>query len=95
MTEVLKALSDPNRRKILRVLGHGEMNVGDIGLNFDFTPPTLSHHLSILKKADLVRVRREGTQLIYSLNTTVMQDVAAAILEIIPQEQVQLKQEPK
>lgn len=93
MTEVLKALSDPNRRKILRLLGHGELNVGDIGHNFEVTPPTLSHHLNILKKADLVRVRRDGTQLIYSLNTTVMQDVAAAILDFIPKEQNQLKEE--
>ncbi len=93
MTEVLKALSDPNRRKILRVLGSGELNAGDIGHNFDLTPPTLSHHLSVLKKADLIRVRRDGTQLIYSLNTTVMQDAAAAILDFIPQEKLQTKEE--
>lgn len=93
MTEVLKALSDPNRRKILRLLGHGELNAGDIGHNFDLTAPTLSHHLSILKKAELVRVRREGTQLIYSLNTTVMQDAAAAILDFIPQEQLKPQEE--
>lgn len=89
MTEVLKALSDPNRRKILRALGSGELNAGDIGQHFDLTAPTLSHHLGILKKADLVRVRRDGTQLIYSLNTTVMQDAAAAILDFIPLEELQ------
>jgi len=82
VTEAFKALSDPSRRQILRLLQRGEMNVGMIAEEFQFTAPTLSHHLSALKKADLVRVRREGQQLIYSLNTTVMQDVVASLMSL-------------
>lgn len=84
MNEVFKAIADPSRRKILKLLNDGELNAGEIGQSFELTPPTLSHHLSILKAADLIRQRREGTQLIYSLNTTVLQDLAAAVFDLIP-----------
>lgn len=93
MTEAFKALSDPGRRKILRILGQGELTAGEIGSHFDFTAPTLSHHLAALKKAELIRVRRNGTQLIYCLNTTVMQDVAAAILDFLPTADLQREAE--
>ncbi|QYK53949.1 MAG: winged helix-turn-helix transcriptional regulator [Fimbriimonadaceae bacterium] len=93
MTEAFKALADPSRRQILRLLQKGEMNVGMIAEKFEFTAPTLSHHLNYLKKADLVRVRREGQQLIYSLNTTVVQDVVASLMSLtdsaIPNPEVQ------
>lgn len=61
------------------------MNVGALAERFEFTAPTLSHHLSALKKADLVRVRRDGQQQIYSLNTTVVQDVIASLLSLTDQ----------
>lgn len=86
MSDAYKAIADPNRRKILRLLAEGELNAGEIGKSFDLTPPTLSHHLNILKAADLIRQRRDGTQLIYSLNTTVIQDFATAVLEFIPRD---------
>lgn len=93
MNEVFKAIADPSRRKILKLLNDGELNAGEIGQSFELTPPTLSHHLSILKAADLIRQRREGTQLIYSLNTTVMQDFTAAVLELMPTESKNLAKE--
>jgi DNA-binding transcriptional ArsR family regulator len=89
VSDEFKALSDPNRRQILRVLGSGELNVGQIGEHLAISAATLSHHLTILKKADLIRMRREGTTLIYSLNTTVIQDVVATILDFLPDPQIQ------
>ena len=83
--QVFKALADPTRRKILRMLGGGEMTAGQISRQFEMSAPSISHHFSILKNADLVFVRREGQQLFYSLNTTVFQDLMTVLLDIFSQ----------
>ncbi len=80
---VFKALADPTRREILRLLGKGEMSAGELAQKFDMTKPSMSHHFSILKEADLVTCRREGQQQIYSLNTTVAQDVLAWLWDLL------------
>ncbi len=80
---VFKALADPTRREILRLLGKWEMSAGDLAQKFDMTKPSMSHHFSILKEADLVTCRREGQQQIYSLNTTVAQDVLAWLWDLL------------
>jgi ArsR family transcriptional regulator len=80
---VFKALSDPTRRMVLRHLGRGEMTAGTLAAQFDLTAPTVSHHLGALKDAGLVKVRREGTTLFYSLDTTVFQDVIALLFDFI------------
>ena len=73
--EVFKALSDPTRREILRLLSGGERTAGELASSFDMTKPSMSHHFAVLKEADLVRSRHNGQQIIYSLNTTVLEDV--------------------
>jgi ArsR family transcriptional regulator, arsenate/arsenite/antimonite-responsive transcriptional repressor len=73
--EVFKALSDPTRREILRILSGGERTAGELASSFDMTKPSMSHHFAVLKEADLVRSRRDGQQIFYSLNTTVLEDV--------------------
>ncbi|HET6882796.1 MAG TPA: autorepressor SdpR family transcription factor [Pirellulales bacterium] len=73
--EVFKALADPTRREILRLLGRGEQSAGQLAQRFDMTKPSMSHHFSVLKQAELVHSRREGQQILYSLNTTVLEDV--------------------
>ena len=73
--EVFKALADPTRREILRLLGHGEQSAGELAERFDMTKPSMSHHFSVLKQADLIHSRRDGQQIFYSLNTTVIEDV--------------------
>src|SRR5579864_6857681 len=83
--KVFKALADPTRRKILRLLGSGELTAGQLAAQFDITAPSMSHHFNILKNADLVFVRREGQQLYYSLNTTVFQDLMTVLLDIFSQ----------
>ena len=73
--EVFKALSDPTRREILRQLARGEQSAGELADRFDMSKPSVSHHFSVLKEADLVRTRRDGQKIYYSLNTTVLQDL--------------------
>ena len=70
-----KALSDPTRREILRLLASGEQTAGELAERFDMSKPSVSHHFSVLKEADLIRSRRDGQKIIYSLNTTVAQDI--------------------
>lgn len=66
--KVMKALSDPKRVKILDIISCGELCACDILEHFDFTQPTLSHHINILVNADLVTVEKRGTWHHYSLN---------------------------
>jgi DNA-binding transcriptional ArsR family regulator len=80
--EVFKALADPTRREILRLLGQGEQSAGQLAERFDMTKPSMSHHFSVLKQADLIRSRREGQQILYSLNTTVIEDVVTWLWDV-------------
>ena len=79
--EVFKALSDPTRREILRLLGLSEMSAGQLTEKFDMTKPSMSHHFAVLKEADLITSRREGQQIIYSLNTTVVLEMLAWMMD--------------
>ena len=73
--ETFKALSDPVRRQILDLLKEGPMSAGDIGSHFDMTGATISYHLKILKKADLVFESRDKNFIYYQLNTTVLEEI--------------------
>ncbi|MBX7194499.1 MAG: autorepressor SdpR family transcription factor [Sandaracinaceae bacterium] len=84
--EVFKALSDPTRRRILKLLQSGSLSAGEIAEHFPITKGSLSHHFNVLKAADLLRVERRGQSLVYSLNTTVFEDVAAMLLELFATE---------
>lgn len=73
--ETFKALSDPVRRNILEMLKKGRMSAGDIGSHFDMTGATISYHLNILKKAELVRETKQKNFVFYELNTSVVEEV--------------------
>ncbi len=75
-----KALADPTRRQILRMLAEKNLTAGEIADAFDMTKPSISHHLNLLKSADLVLAERDGQNIIYSLNATVMQEFMQEIL---------------
>uniref|UniRef100_UPI00387E3F09 autorepressor SdpR family transcription factor n=1 Tax=Paenibacillus lacisoli TaxID=3064525 RepID=UPI00387E3F09 len=77
-----KALADEERRRILEMLKQGRMSAGEISSSFAMSQATVSHHLSILKEADLVRTERQGKYIIYELNTTVMDDVMAWMMDL-------------
>lgn len=77
LNEVFKAIADPTRREILRLLRHEEMSAGDVAARFDMTKPTMSHHFAVLKAAGLITSRRDGQTIWYALDTTVLEDVLA------------------
>lgn len=73
--ETFKALSDPARRQILELLKEGPMSAGEIGTHFEMTGATMSYHLKILKKADLVFESREKNFIYYQLNASVLEEI--------------------
>jgi DNA-binding transcriptional ArsR family regulator len=79
---VFKALADPTRRDILRMLRKRALTAGEIGEAFPMTKGSLSHHFNILKEADLVRCERNGQFQLYSLNTTVVEDVMSLLADV-------------
>jgi DNA-binding transcriptional ArsR family regulator len=81
--EAFKALADPSRREILALLRRGERTAGDLAERFDMTKPSMSHHFSVLKEAGLITSRREGQQIWYGLNTTVVEDLMAWAMDLI------------
>ncbi len=80
MQEAYKAIADPTRRRILKYLRGGERTAGDLAEQAGIGRTALSHHLMVLKLADLVRVERRGQYQVYSLNTTVFQDLLTEII---------------
>ena len=80
---VFRALSDPTRREILKLFRGGSLTAGEIAERFPQTKASLSHHFNILKVADLVRSDRRGQNLVYSLNTSVLEDVSRLVLDVL------------
>ena len=80
--ETFKALSDPARRQILELLKKGPMSAGEIGSHFDMTGATISYHLKLLKKADLVFETREKNFIYYQLNTSVLEEIMLWISDL-------------
>ena len=84
MNDAFKALADPTRREILRLLRRGEKTAGELAEPFGISKPSMSHHFAVLKQADLITARREGQQIYYALNTTVVEDLLAAVWDLFP-----------
>ena len=74
MNDIYKALSDPNRRRILELLRDRDMTAGEIADRFDLARSTLSRHFSLLKQADLIQADKKGTTITYHLNLSVLED---------------------
>jgi len=81
--DVFKALSDPTRREILKILRKRPMQAGELSDRFEMTKGSLSHHLNILKHADLVRCERRGQFQVYSLNTSVFEETVGMLLVLL------------
>ena len=75
IADTFKALGSPVRREILTLLKNGRLSAGEIGEHFDMTGATISHHLSQLKKADLVYEIKEKNFVYYELNATVFEEI--------------------
>ena len=82
MNEVFKALNDPARREILKLLRQRDMNAGEIAAQFNMTAPSISHHLDKLKRAGLVSMEKKGQFIVYSLNTTLMDDLIQFFMDL-------------
>ena len=79
----MRALADPTRREILKALRTGDLPAGEIAARFPMTAASVSHHLSVLKDAGLVKAERSGRNLIYSLETTVFQEFLQEMMELL------------
>lgn len=83
LNQIFKALSDSTRRKILRLLQKQDMSAGDIAQHFEISKPSISHHLNVLKQANLVQDVRHGQNIYYSINSTVFQEVMGWFFEVM------------
>jgi DNA-binding transcriptional ArsR family regulator len=79
---LFKALNDPIRREILELLKEKDMSAGDIADHFKIGKPTISHHLDLLRQAELVTSEKQGQFIIYSINTTVLDEILQWIYQI-------------
>jgi len=82
MNSLFKALNDETRRSIVDLLGKKDMNAGEIADEFNISKPSISHHLDILKRADLVTSEKKGQFIVYSLNTTILEDLIKWIITL-------------
>ena len=80
MNAIFKALNDATRREILELLKAKDRSAGEIADHFSISKPSISHHLDILKQADLITSEKKGQFIIYSINTTIMEVVLQWIL---------------
>jgi len=82
MNAIFKALNDKTRRDIVELLKEKDMNAGEIAGKFNISKPSISHHLDILKRADLINSEKKGQFVEYSLNTTILEDLLNWILTL-------------
>ena len=80
---VFKALADPSRRRILRLLRQRAMTAGEIAAQFPLAKSTLSGHFNVLKAAGLIQEERRGSSIVYSLNLSVVEEALAAIMDLL------------
>ena len=83
MNKLYHALGHPARRRILKLLSAGPMTAGDLAAGFDVSKPTMSGHFNVLKDAGLIQAERDGTSIRYRLNVSVLEEAAAAILDLV------------
>ncbi len=82
MDSIFKALNDGTRREILKLLKQNDMTAGEIADAFNISKPSISHHLEILRNADLVSSKKQGQFVMYSINTTMLDDLLSFILKL-------------
>ncbi|MAC94760.1 MAG: transcriptional regulator [Flavobacteriales bacterium] len=82
MNYLFKALNDETRRQIIELLKEKDLNAGEIADHFNISKPSISHHLEILKRADLISSEKKGQFIEYSLNTSILEDLLNWILTL-------------
>lgn len=86
MAGVFKALGDPTRREILKILNERDLNASEIAQHFEMSKPAISKHLDILRKAELVTSEKKGQYVIYSVNVTVLQEALSNFMSTFGKE---------
>jgi ArsR family transcriptional regulator len=81
--EVFRALGDPTRREILRLLRRRDMTAGELADSFPLAKSTLSGHFNVLRHAGLIVAERRGTSIVYSLNLSAFEQTVSAVLELL------------
>ena len=94
MNTIFKALNDPTRREIMLLLKEKDLTAGKIANRFDISKPSISHHLDLLKQAELIQSRKKGQYVHYSLATNTLKDVFSWFVQFKPDEAKHL-QKPK
>lgn len=82
MNQAFKALNDPTRRRIIELLQKQDLNAGEIADEFNISKPSISHHLEILKNSGLISGEKQGQFIVYSLNTSILEDILKWILTL-------------
>jgi len=82
MNSLFKALNDQTRRDILDLLKVKDLTAGEIANEFAISKPSISHHLDLLKRANLVSGAKKGQFVVYSLNTTILEEVLQWIVKL-------------
>ena len=82
MRDIFKALNDETRREILELLKKQDLTAGEIADNFSISKPSISHHLDILQRADLIAGEKRGQFIHYSINTTILDEVFSWLLTL-------------
>ena len=80
MNSLFKALNDQTRREIVELLKTKDMTAGEIADHFNISKPSISHHLDLLRQADIVSSVKQGQFIYYSLNTTVFDEIISWVL---------------
>lgn len=91
ITTTFKALNDDTRRSIMELLKQGEKSAGDIAREFNISKPSISHHLDLLKQANLIKATKKGQYIYYSLQTRSLEEVFRWFVQFKPEERVHLR----
>lgn len=86
MANVFKALGDPTRREILKLLKVKDMSAGEISENFNMSKPAITKHLDILREAELISSEKKGLYVIYSINISVLQEAISSFMTFFEKE---------
>jgi DNA-binding transcriptional ArsR family regulator len=90
--QVLHALAEPQRRRILKLVGDREVAAGEIAAQFEITPQAVSQHLRVLKDAGVLQERREGTRRLYAIRPEAIESVRAYLDDLWPSSLRRLKE---
>jgi DNA-binding transcriptional ArsR family regulator len=88
---VLRALADPHRRQIIRLVRDSELPAGQIAVHFSLTQQAVSQHLTVLKRAGLLEERRDGTRRLYRFDSESLEPVRELLAEFWPDALARLK----